>query len=209
MASDELYVAPDGPRCFWCAGHADMLAYHDAEWGRPVSDERRLLEKLCLEGFQSGLSWLTILRKREHFRAAFAGFEAAELARFGAADVARLLGDPGIVRHRQKIEAAITNARATVRLAEEGGGLAPLVWKFEPAPRDRPRRITRAALMRMGESEASRALAKELKRRGFVFVGPTTVYAFMQAMGLVNDHQHGCAVREAAEAERTHFIRPT
>jgi DNA-3-methyladenine glycosylase I len=196
-------------RCSWCLGAADYLAYHDEEWGRPVVDDTRLLEKLCLEGFQSGLSWLTILRKREAFRRAFAGFDRDRLARFGARDVARLLGDAGIVRHRGKIEAAIANARAACEVAEREGSLAGLIWRFEPAPSSRPRRLTGAALARLTESPESRALSKELKRRGFRFVGPTTAYAFMQAMGLVNDHLQGCHARGVVERARSHpGLRP-
>jgi DNA-3-methyladenine glycosylase I len=190
-------------RCSWCLGTADYLAYHDEEWGRPVVDDTRLLEKLCLEGFQAGLSWLTILRKREAFRRAFAGFDRDRLARFGARDVSRLLGDAGIVRHRGKIEAAIANARAACEVAAREGSLAGLVWRFEPSPASRPRRLTGRVLARLTETPESRALSKELRRRGFRFVGPTTAYAFMQAMGLVNDHLDGCHVRGAVERART------
>jgi DNA-3-methyladenine glycosylase I len=189
-------------RCGWCLGGPDYVAYHDDEWGRPVVDDTRLLEKLCLEGFQSGLSWITILRKREAFRRAFAGFDRDRLARFGEADVARLLGDAGIVRHRGKIEAAIANARAACEVAEREGSLAALVWRFEPAPSARPRRLTSRVLARLTETPESAALSKELKRRGFRFVGPTTAYAFMQSMGLVNDHLEGCHVREVVERAR-------
>jgi DNA-3-methyladenine glycosylase I len=195
-------------RCFWCAGDPLYRDYHDREWGFPVADDRRLFEKLCLEGFQSGLSWLTILRKREHFRRAFRGFEIEAVARMGARDVARLLEDPGIVRHRGKIEAALANARAARRLVAEEGSLAAFVWRFEPGSRERPRRVTGAALRRLGESASSRALAKELRARGFRYVGPTTAYAFMQAMGLVNDHLEGCAAREPALRGRANFRRP-
>ena len=200
---------PDGrPRCSWCLGSDDYLAYHDEEWGRPVVEETRLLEKLCLEGFQSGLSWLTILRKREAFRSAFAGFDPERVARFGAGDVTRLLGDAGIVRHRGKIEATIANARAACELSAAGGSLAALVWRFEPAAADRPRRLTGATLARLTETPESAALSKELKRRGFRFVGPTTAYAFMQAMGLVNDHLDACHVREPVERLRARLRRP-
>jgi DNA-3-methyladenine glycosylase I len=204
-----VVVGEDGvARCAWGASHADYAAYHDAEWGFPVADDRRLFEKLCLEGFQAGLSWLTILRKREAFRLAFAGFEMAAVARFGAREVARLLADPGIVRHRGKIEAAIGNARCALALAEEAGSLAAFVWRFEPAPASRPKRITRAALASLTETAESRALSRELRRRGFRFVGPTTLYALMQAMGLVNDHLEGCAARPRVEAARRRFARP-
>lgn len=197
-----------GARCWWCGEDPLYVAYHDHEWGFPVADDRRLFEKLVLEGFQSGLSWLTILRKRENFRRAFAGFEIDTVARFGEADVARLLGDAGIVRHRGKIEAAIVNARATLGLIETHGSLAAFVWRFEPPPRERPARMTREALAALGSTKHSAALSKELKRAGFGFVGPTTVYAFMQAMGLVNDHVEGCAAGEAARRARAAFVVP-
>jgi DNA-3-methyladenine glycosylase I len=162
-----------------------------------------------LEGFQSGLSWLTILRKRENFRQAFAGFDFEQVARFGDRDVERLLGDAGIVRHRGKIEAAINNAQRAVELVEAEGSLAAYIWRFEPASETRPQTLTWAALMEMPQTDESRALAKDLKRRGWRFVGPTTVYAFMQAMGLVNDHLDGCDAREQAELARSEFDRPT
>jgi len=173
-----------------------------------VVDGTLLFEKLCLEGFQSGLSWLTILRKREAFRRAFAGFDPERVARFGARDVTRLLGDAGIVRHRGKIEATIANARAACALSAAGESLAALAWRFEPTPADRPRHLTGAALARLTETPESVALSKELKRRGFRFVGPTTAYAFMQAMGLVNDHLEGCHVREPVERLRARLRRP-
>jgi DNA-3-methyladenine glycosylase I len=204
-----LVAGPDGARrCWWCAGDPDYLAYHDDEWGLPVTDDRRLYEKLVLEGFQAGLSWLTILRKRDAFRRGFAGFDPARVARFGARDVARLVRDAGIVRHRGKIESAINNARRALDLIEERGSLAAHVWSFEPAPSARPRRLTRAALAGLAHTPASHALAKDLKRRGWTFVGPTTVYAFMQAMGLVDDHLDGCAARPRAEAARATLRRP-
>ena len=195
-------------RCFWCGDDPGYVAYHDDEWGRPVADDRRLFEKLCLEGFQSGLSWLTILRKREAFRRAFAGFDIESVARFGARDVKRLLGDAGIVRHRGKIESAIRNARSAASLVERHGSLAAFVWRFEPDARSRPRRMTRAALAARSTTPESTALSKELKAHGFGFVGPTTVYAFMQAMGLVNDHLDGCASRPLVEVARSRFKRP-
>ncbi len=198
-----LFSAPDGKaRCFWCAPSPAYLHYHDAEWGFPVTDDRRLFEKLCLEGFQAGLSWLTILNKREAFRRAFADFDAHAVARFTPADVDRLLQDEGIVRHRGKIESAINNARRLQDLQAECGSLAAYVWRYEPAPKSRPRRLTYAALKKLGSSPESIAMAKDLKRRGWSFVGPTTVYAFMQAMGLVNDHIEGCHVRAAAADAR-------
>ena len=195
-------------RCFWTGEHADLRLYHDREWGRPQADDVRLFEKLCLEGFQSGLSWLTILRKREAFRSAFRGFELERVARFGPRDVERLLGDAGIVRHRGKIEAALENARRALELVAERGSLAAYVWSFEPPPAERPRRLTRAALARLTESPASRALSKDLRRRGWRFVGPTTCYAFLQGVGVVNDHLEGCGTRDEVERERKRFRVP-
>ena len=204
-----LAAGPDGKlRCAWCLSDPEYVRYHDQEWGFPVADDVRLYEKLCLEGFQSGLSWLTILRKREGFRKAFAGFVPARVARFGARDVARLLGDAGIVRHRGKIESAIQNAGRVVAVAEEFGSLAAYAWRFEPAARDRPRTLTWEALRAMPTTPASVALSKDLRKRGFTFVGPTTAYAFMQAMGMVNDHVQGCAVRAGVERARRAFERP-
>ncbi len=200
---------PDGRRrCGWCAAAPEYVAYHDEEWGRPIADDARLFEKLCLEGFQAGLSWLTILRKREAFRRAFAGFEPAAVARFGARDVTRLLGDAGIVRHRGKIEAAIGNARAMPALVEAEGSLARLAWRHEPPEASRPRRLTPAALLALTSTPESKALSRALKGYGFGFVGPTTVYAFMQAMGLVNDHLDGCELRAIVERARKRAVRP-
>ena len=173
----------------------DYVAYHDREWGFPVRDDRRLFEKLCLEGFQAGLSWLTILRKREAFRAGFANFEPAKVAKFGARDVTRLLGDAGIVRHRGKIESTINNAKRALEVIDEHGSIASYVWGFLPPPKERPRVMTRAALMKMPSTPTSLRLSKALKKQGWSFVGPTTLYAFMQAMGLVNDHLDGCFAR--------------
>jgi DNA-3-methyladenine glycosylase I len=195
-------------RCFWAGSDPLYLRYHDREWGFPVADDRRLFEKICLEGFQAGLSWLTILRKRENFRAAFRGFEPETVARFGARDVARLLKDAGIVRHRGKIESTINNARRARALATSEGSLAAFFWSFEPPASDRPKRLTWPALVKMPKTPASMALSKALKQRGWSFVGPTTAYAFMQAMGLVNDHIEGCAVREKAEQARSGFQKP-
>jgi DNA-3-methyladenine glycosylase I len=186
--------AAEPARC-WPTADPLYVAYHDEEWGRPVLDERGLYERLCLEGFQSGLSWLTILRKREAFRRAFAGFEPERVARFGARDVTRLLGDAGIVRHRGKIEAAIANARATVALAQAGTPLHELVWSYRPEPGPPPRT---PADWRSSTPE-SVALSKHLRRAGFRFVGPTTVHAAMQACGLVNDHLAGCPARAEIE----------
>jgi DNA-3-methyladenine glycosylase I len=198
----------DVTRCFWCAGDPLYRAYHDREWGFPLADDQRLFEKIALEGFQAGLSWLTILRKRENFRRAFRGFAVEKVARMGARDVARLLGDAGIVRHRAKIESAIHNAKQALKLIERHGSLANFVWRFEPPAKERPRRVTKAAVVKLTETETSRALSKALRAEGFTFVGPTTMYAFMQAMGLVNDHLEGCAARERALTGRANFRRP-
>jgi DNA-3-methyladenine glycosylase I len=204
-----ITVGDDGvARCWWGAGDPLYRPYHDDEWGRPVADDRRLFEKLSLEGFQAGLSWLTILRKRERFRRAFAGFDPAVVARFGDRQVDRLLADPGIVRNRAKIEATINNAGRYAELAGEFGSLAAYVWRFEPGPQARPPVLDYPALRELGHSPESRAMSRDLRRRGWSFVGPTTVYAFMQAMGLVNDHLEGCARRPAVEAERRWFRRP-
>jgi DNA-3-methyladenine glycosylase I len=198
---------PDGvKRCWWADSTAEYRAYHDAEWGFPVADENRLFEKLSLEGFQAGLSWLTILRKREAFRHAFAGFEFERVARFGDQDVARLLADAGIVRHRGKIEAVINNAQRALELVASEGSLAAYVWSYAPEARDRA--LDRAALAGLPHTPESAALSKDLKRRGWRFVGPTTVYAFMQSMGLVNDHVEGCDGWAAAEAARRAFRQP-
>jgi DNA-3-methyladenine glycosylase I len=195
-------------RCFWAGDQDDYRRYHDEEWGRPVKDDRRLFEKICLEGFQSGLSWLTILRKRENFRAAFAGFDFEQVAEFGQTDVERLLQDPGIVRHRGKIESTINNARRARELVAEAGSLAAWFWQFEPSQAQCPQRLDHAALVGLGKTETSTLISKELKKRGWSFVGPTTVYAFMQAMGLVNDHIEGCHCRASVEAQRSAFERP-
>jgi len=209
MSDDRLVRGDDGVvRCFWGASAPEYAAYHDTEWGFPVAEDRRLFEKLCLEGFQSGLSWLTILRKREGFRQAFAGFDFDRVARFGEKDVERLLADASIVRHRGKIEATINNAQRAVELVDEVGSLAAYVWRFEPDAAGRPKRMTWDTLLEMAETPESRALAKDLKRRGWRFVGPTTVYAFMQAMGLVNDHLHGCDARVEVERARAAFTPP-
>jgi DNA-3-methyladenine glycosylase I len=200
---------PDGrPRCAWCAGSEDYVRYHDTEWGYPVAADDRLFEKLCLEGFQAGLSWLTILRKREAFRRAFAGFEIEAVARFSARDVARLLKDAAIVRHRGKIESAITNARHALEIVREHGSFAAYVWRFTPDPASRPELLTWPALRAMTTTPESSALSKDLKKRGFGFVGPTTVYAFMQAMGLVNDHLDACVVRDHVVRARARFSPP-
>ena len=190
-------------RCWWGASAPDYAAYHDEEWGWPVHDDVRLFEKVCLEGFQSGLSWLTILRKRENFRRAFAEFDYHRVARFNRLSVDRLLEDAGIVRHRGKIESTINNAKRAVELEDEFGSLSAFFWERVPPKSERPRRMTRGALMKLSKTPSSAALSKELKLRGWSFVGPTTAYAFMQAMGLVNDHLEGCFVRDRiAKAHR-------
>ncbi len=195
----DLAVGDDGrQRCSWGASSPDYVAYHDTEWGRPVTDDRGIYERLTLEAFQSGLSWLTILRKREAFRAAFAGFEFERVAQFGERETERLLADAGIVRNRAKIEAAIANARAARDLASGGGSLAELAWSFRPDHDTVPGSLDAVP----ATTPESTALAKELRRSGFRFVGPTTAYALMQAVGIVNDHLEGCSVRDAVEAER-------
>jgi len=207
---DGVVVGDDGrARCWWASGDPLYRPYHDDEWGHPVDDDTRLFEKLCLEGFQSGLSWLTILRKRDNFRRAFDGFDPRLVARFDDGDVERLLADAGIVRHRGKILATITNAQRYLALLEETGSLAAYLWSFEPEPASRPARVDREALMTLDTTPESTALSKDLRRRGWTFVGPTTVYAAMQAMGIVDDHLEGCFARPIVEAERARFERPT
>jgi DNA-3-methyladenine glycosylase I len=204
-----IKLGADGrPRCWWCVGDALYEAYHDAEWGRPSADDRRLFEKLCLEGFQSGLSWITILRKRAHFRAAFADFDIGAIARFDELDIARLMADAGIVRNRAKIAATINNAQRYPALCDEFGSLASYVWQSEPLAAARPTVLDQQALVQLTTSGEATALSKDLRRRGWGFVGPTTVYAFMQAMGLVNDHLADCALRPEVEAARAGFARP-
>lgn len=205
---DGTVLGDDGvARCTWGDSAPEYRSYHDTEWGFPVSDDVRLFEKLSLEGFQAGLSWLTILRKREAFRAAFAGFDYRQIAEFSDADVARLLDDAGIVRHRGKIEAVINNAGRAIELVDAEGSIARYVWRFEPEPRTG--RLDRARLAELTSTAESKALAKDLKRRGWRFVGPTTMYALMQAMGLVNDHLHGCHAQPTATAARERFERPS
>lgn len=208
--TDGLLTGEDGlARCKWHGGLPDYLAYHDEEWGRPVGDDVRLFEKLCLEGFQSGLSWLTILRKRDNFRAAFHGFDFRRLAREDeAAAMPRHLADAGIVRHRGKIASVYNNARRAVALADEAGSLARFFWSFEPGPDERPRRPDWESLSALGKTPTSTRISKDLKKRGWSFVGPTTVYAFMQAMGMVNDHVEGCVCRARIEDARAAFSRP-
>jgi DNA-3-methyladenine glycosylase I len=192
----------DKPRCRWSAAAPEFVAYHDSEWGFPVDDDRRLFEKLCLEGFQSGLSWRTILAKRENFRAAFHHFDFDRIARFAERDVERLLKDEGIVRHRGKIEAVVNNAKRARELVKQEGSLAGYLWRYEPASEELARPQTAST------SAASIALSKDLKKRGWSFVGPTTVYAFMQAMGLINDHVEDCIIRAEVERARRAFTRP-
>jgi DNA-3-methyladenine glycosylase I len=197
---DQISTGSDGTsRCSWGNGTPEYVTYHDDEWGRPVDDDDRLFEKLSLEGFQSGLSWITILRKRPAFREAFAGFDIQQVSLFGEDDVARMLDNAGIVRHKGKIRSTINNAQRSLEVIDEFGSLGALLWSFEPDSRPPTWDAT---------TPESTALAKELKRRGFSFVGPTTAYAFMQAMGLVNDHAYGCVVRDAVEADRDAFVRP-
>jgi DNA-3-methyladenine glycosylase I len=197
----KTFVGDDGvSRCRWAGAAPEFPAYHDREWGFPVGDDRRLFEKLCLEGFQSGLSWRTILAKRENFRAAFDGFDFDKVARYGARDVKRLLGDAGIVRHRGKIEAVINNAQRAREMVEAHGSLAAFIWRYEAKQAGKPQSASTTA--------ESIALSKDLKKLGWKFVGPTTVFAFMQAMGLVNDHIDACAIRAQAEKARKAFKRP-
>ena len=201
MRSDGSSVGSSGSapsRCWWCGTDPLYVSYHDKEWGRPVTDDTRLFEKICLEGFQAGLSWLTILRKRENFRAAFRGFEIDRVARFTKRDVDRLLKDEGIIRHRGKIESTINNAQRAREVRDEFGSLSKYFWTWKPATASRPRRITREVLMTMATTPESTALSKDLRKRGWTFVGPTTIYAFMQAMGLVNDHVESCDFRMEA-----------
>jgi DNA-3-methyladenine glycosylase I len=198
MGSTE--VGTDGViRCDWGNGSAEYADYHDNEWGRPVGDDRRLFEKLSLEGFQSGLAWITILRKRDAFREVFEGFDIERVARFDEDDVTRLLGDARIVRHQGKIRSTINNAQRSLEVANEMGSLGSLIWSFEPTP---------APPAMVATTPESVALAKELKRRGFTFVGPTTAYAFMQSMGIVNDHAEACAMRDTVETDWARFVRP-
>ncbi len=195
MVDDQgLLVGTDGvPRCFWAGTDPLYVSYHDREWGRPMHDDTRLFEKLCLEGFQAGLSWLTILKKRENFRAAFRDFDFTRVARFTTRDVERLLGDAGIVRHRAKIESTVNNAKRAIELVREHGSLDAFFWRYVPPASERPERVSRGTIP--GKTPTSVALSRDLKKLGWTFVGPTTCYAFMQAMGLVDDHVEGCALR--------------
>ncbi|MCA8884764.1 MAG: DNA-3-methyladenine glycosylase I [Rhodobacteraceae bacterium] len=199
----DIVLGADGrPRCGWCRAAPEFFDYHDREWGFPVADDRRLFEKICLESFQSGLSWRTILAKRENFRAAFAGFDFRAMAEFGDADIARLMADAGIVRHRGKIDAVINNARRACEMADREGSLAAFFWGYEPARADLPRPQTASV------TPGSVALSRALKAQGWKFVGPTTAFAFMQAMGLVNDHAEGCVIRAEAAQARAVFSPP-
>ena len=203
--SGNLVTDDDGVvRCWWPGEHVDYIAYHDDEWGRPTTDDTRLFEKICLEGFQAGLSWLTILRKREAFRMAFASFDAATVAEFGPEDVDRLLGNSDIVRHSGKIQSAINNAARALEIADEFGSLATYIWSWEPTSKSQGPVDPIPA-----HTPESTALSRDLKRRGWTFVGPTTAYAFMQAMGMVNDHLHGCTFHAVVEAEHSALVRPT
>jgi len=205
-----LVSEPDGKaRCWWHGGHQAYIEYHDAEWGRPQADDRILFEKICLEGFQAGLSWWTVLRKRPEFRREFADFEFERVARFTEKDIVRMLGNPGIIRHRGKIESAINNAQKACDLVDEAGSIAAFFWKHEPDPTGRPKSFDKATLWSITQSPESVAISKALKKRGWRFVGPTTMYAMMQAMGMVNDHLEGCWCREDVERARAAFKRPT
>lgn len=195
-------------RCWWCRDDSLYQQYHDLEWGRPVADDSYLFEKLCLEGFQSGLSWLTILRKRENFRAAFKFFDIESVARFNARSIDRLLADAGIVRHRGKIESTINNARRCSDLIDEFGSLGSYAWSYEPDNRSRPSKLDWPSLVARGVATEAVAMSKDLKRRGWSFVGPTTAYSFMEAVGLVNDHVSACEFRADVERERGLFSRP-
>src|SRR5450830_71317 len=195
-------------RCVWCRATPEYQQYHDQEWGFPVDDDRRLFEKICLEGFQAGLSWLTILNKREAFRLAFVGFDMGQVAAFDDSDVNRLLLDAAIVRHRGKIASTINNAKRAKEMREEFSTLATYFWQFEPELAERPSQITHQTLSAMATSAESIAMSKDLRKRGWSFVGPTTMYAFMQAMGLVNDHIEGCAARVRAAVAREEFKSP-
>jgi DNA-3-methyladenine glycosylase I len=202
MTAMDIREAADGvPRCWWPGDDPLNVRYHDEEWGFPQGDDVRLFEKVCLEGFQAGLSWITILRKRENFRSAFGGFVPGVVAAYDESDVDRLLADAGIVRHRGKIEATITNAARALELIDDYGSLGAYFWSMEPPRRPAPREL-------VATSDVSATMSRDLKRRGWRFVGPTTMYAFMQAMGLVNDHLDGCAVRATVEEARTTFVPP-
>ncbi|PZQ45377.1 MAG: DNA-3-methyladenine glycosylase I [Micavibrio aeruginosavorus] len=210
MSDNGLITGADKKcRCWWCGQDPLYIEYHDKEWGSPVADDVRLFEKICLEGFQAGLSWITILRKRENFRRAFIGFDLKKLSKFTQKDVERLLKDEGIIRHRGKIESAVNNAGRALELQKEYGSLAAYFWSWEPGAHARPKTLDFKTLKTLGKTETSIALSKDLKKRGWSFVGPTTVYAFMQAMGMVNDHIEGCGSRATIEKKRKNFTRPS
>jgi DNA-3-methyladenine glycosylase I len=205
----EIVKGEDGiARCWWGASTESYARYHDQEWGLPTRDDRWIFEKLCLEGFQAGLSWLTILNKRENFRAAFSNFEVDKVARFNSRSVERLLNNEGIVRHRGKIESTINNAKRAREVQDDFGSLAAFVWQYEPSPSSRPKKMTKASLASLAKTAESKALSKDLKQRGWSFVGPTTMYAFMQAAGLVNDHMPGCAAHGRCATARKKFKIP-
>lgn len=207
VPSGGVIAGDDGVlRCWWCNGDPLYRNYHDLEWGRPVGDDQRIFEKICLEGFQSGLNWLTILRKRENFRGAFASFDIESVARFNAKKVERLMLDEGIVRNRAKIEATINNARRCLELMGDRGSLAAYVWSYEPARRRR--QLDWKMLMQLGPAEEAAAMSKDLKRRGWSFVGPTTIYSVMESIGLVNDHMGKCHIRREVDEARSRFARP-
>lgn len=195
-------------RCWWHGDHPDYIEYHDLEWGHPVDDDIKLFEKICLEGFQAGLSWLTILRKRENFRKAFKQFDYVKVARFGEKHIEKLLQDTGIVRHQGKIKSTINNAKRAKEMAKEFGSLGKYFWQFETSAENRPKKFDYKSLTAFTTTDESTALSKDLKKRGWSFVGPTTAYAFMQAMGMVNDHLEGCHCREIIEKKRKAFKRP-
>lgn len=206
---DDLIIGQDGTeRCWWAGSTEIYQHYHDTEWGRPTRDDRWIFEKICLEGFQSGLSWLTILNKRANFRQAFANFDMAKVATFDDGDVERLVADSGIVRHRGKIKSTINNAKRALEIREEFGSLAAFVWQFEPDPATRPAHLTQSLRNMMSQTPESVALSKDLKKRGWSFVGPTTMYAFMQSAGIVNDHLDGCSAQQACSAARQTFEKP-
>lgn len=210
VPSNGLIKGDDGIiRCSWPSDLPDYIEYHDNEWGNPVDDDERLFEKICLEGFQSGLSWLTILRKRENFRKAFANFEIQKVAAFTEEDIERLVLDAGIIRHRGKIKSTINNASRALEMQKEFGSLGYYFWSQEPDASGRPDKCDYATLRTLGKTDLSTAISKDLKKRGWSFVGPTTVYAFMQAMGIVNDHLEGCQHRSIIEDARAKFKRPT
>lgn len=206
--SSGIYTASDGiKRCWWCEGHDDYQAYHDDEWGHPVADDHRLFEKICLEGFQSGLSWLTILRKRDEFRKAFKQFDFHEVAEFGARNVKSLLQNAGIIRHKGKIEATINNAQRALEMEQEFGSLGAFFWQYEPRRRRAALKSKEDACFHTTSDEAQQ-LSKTLKKRGWKFVGPTTAYAFMQSMGIVNDHLKKCQCYDVVDDLRSDFVRP-